>query len=122
MHHAVVEALDLRGLRGIVGVEHEAEVEIAVADVADDGANHRGLREVLAGLGDAFGEPRDRHADIGRGQPFGPQRQRGIIRVVPRLPEFGALLGVAQRKPVPPCSVAISFTISTCSATPAAVP
>ena len=52
--------------------------------------------------GDAFGKPRDRHADVGR-QPLGarPQRQRRPIGVVPGLPQLRPLLGDAgpQERP-----------------------
>ena len=41
-------------------------MEIAVADMADDRRDEPGSRDVALGLVDAFGEPRDRHADVGR--------------------------------------------------------
>ncbi len=41
----------------------------------------------------AFGEPRDRHADVGRHRArAGADLQAGEVRVVPRLPQLGALL------------------------------
>ena len=73
---------------------------------------------------DAFGQPRDRHADIGgKGLRARPQAACRPIGVVPRLPEPGALLGlVAQSNGPPPSSRAISPNRSDCSATPASLP
>ena len=87
---------------GSFDVHQHQHMEIAVADMADDRRDQPHLGDVGLGLGDAFGEPRDRHADIGR-EPAraGPQRQRRPVGVVPRLPEFGPLLGDAgpQERP-----------------------
>ena len=81
-------------LLGIVDVHQHQHMEIAVADMADDRRDQPHLGDVGLGLGDAFGKPRDRHADIGR-QPLGagPQRQRRPVGVVPRLPQLRPLLG-----------------------------
>ena len=51
---------------GVVHVDQQRQVEIAVADMADDRRDQLALGDVALGLGDAFGEPRDRHADVGR--------------------------------------------------------
>jgi hypothetical protein len=75
-------------------------MEIAVADMADDRRPKAdALSMSLRVASDAFGEPRDRHADVG-GERLGagPQRHRGEIGVVARLPELRALLGL--RRPV----------------------
>src|SRR5262249_18846852 len=70
-------------------------VEVAVADVAEEGNGHRRAGYVLRGLDDALGEARDRHADVGRdGARPGPQLQAGEIRLVPRSPQAVALLGL----------------------------
>jgi hypothetical protein len=47
--------------------------------------------------GDAFGQPRDRHADVGR-PALGarPERQRGIEGVVAGLPQPVAILGLGR--------------------------
>ena len=52
-----------------------ATVEIAVADMTDDRRDQPALGDVALGLGDAFGQPRDRHADIGRDR-LGARAQR----------------------------------------------
>ena len=44
-------------------------VEIAVADMADDRRDQPVRRDVALGFGDAFGEPRERHADVGGERP-----------------------------------------------------
>ena len=75
---------------------------------------------------DAFGKPRDRHADVGRERACAPGRSaaRRPIGVVARLPEPRAVLGAwspsrtARRR----IRAAISPKRSTCSATPASVP
>ena len=74
---------------GSFDVHQHQHMEIAVADMADDRRDQAHLGDIGLGLGDAFGKPRDRHADIGR-RPAraGPQRQRRPIGVVPRLPQL----------------------------------
>ena len=64
-------ALDLVG---IVHVDQQREVEIAVADMADDRRQQPALGDVALRLGDAFGQPRDRHADVGRRSCCAPGR------------------------------------------------
>src|ERR1700730_16102243 len=68
-------------------------MKIAIADMAGERRGDRRLAEVGFRLGNAFGKPRDRHADIG-GPALRPraQRQRGVVGVVPRLPQLGAVL------------------------------
>ena len=62
---------------GSFDVHQHQHVEIAVAGMADDRRDQPHLGNVGLGLGDAFGKPRDRHADIGRqALGAGPQRQR----------------------------------------------
>ena len=68
-------------------------MEIAVADVTDDWREQAEPVEIVLGLGDAVGEPRDRHADVGRDHArAGPQRLDRPIGVVTRLPQLGAVL------------------------------
>ena len=65
----------------------------------------------LLGLGDAFGEPRDRHADVGRHTPrAGPQRLAppSRRRAAPATAACGPPACVAQSKSPPPNSAAIS--------------
>ena len=59
---------------GSLGVDHEGQVEVAVADVADDRRDEAVGRDVRLGLEDAFGEARDRHADVGRQAAPSPAR------------------------------------------------
>ena len=62
------------------------------------GAIRPSSRDVALGLGDALGEPRDRHADIGRDRPAQPGRSASAaqIGVVARLPELGAVLRLGR--------------------------
>ena len=55
-------ALDLGG---VVHVDERTDVEIAVADMADDRRDEAVLGDVALRLLDAIGEARDRHADVG---------------------------------------------------------
>ena len=66
LDQAVHELLAARHLVGIVDVAEQRAVEIAVADMADDRRQQIEPLQVVLGLGDAIGEPRDRHADVGR--------------------------------------------------------
>ena len=58
-----------------VRVEQHQQVEIAVADMADD-RRQQAASAIVPRLGDALGQPRDRHADIrGPAHAARPQRQ-----------------------------------------------
>ena len=48
------------------GINQHDEMEIAVADMAEQGNWNADLRYVLVGCRDAFGEPGNRYADVGR--------------------------------------------------------
>ena len=92
----ILGALDLVG---VVEIDQQQHMEIAVADMAD----HRREKPLSAASRwvsrDAFGEPRDRHADVGRQRLRArPQTARRPIGVVPRLPQPGAVLGA--RRPI----------------------
>src|SRR5262245_11362017 len=68
-------------------------MEITVADVAEDRRNQTAVGNVALRLGDARGELRDRHADVGRKRlRAGAQRPAGPIGVVAGLPELCAVL------------------------------
>ncbi len=83
-HQAVVEVDGALQLVRVVRVDEDREVEVAVADVADDRGDQAGGVEVALGLGDRLGEPGDRDAGVGgealrcrvaaRGRP---RRRRG---------------------------------------------
>ena len=51
---------------GSFGIEQHEHVEVAVADVPDDRRDQPSRLDVGARLEHAVGEPRDRHAGIGR--------------------------------------------------------
>ena len=83
------------------------QMEIAVADMADNRRDEPALGDVRLRLGDAFGEPRDRHADIGDEHlRAGTQRERRPVGVVPRLPQpaFDPPRRVAHSNGPPPNS------------------
>ena len=63
--HAGLERLGTVDLFWLCGIDQDQHVEIAVADMADDGCGETVLVGIAAGVGQAFREPRDRHADIG---------------------------------------------------------
>src|SRR3546814_14499382 len=68
-------------------------MEVAVADVADNGCQHAGGIDVLARLQDALGKPRDRYADVGRPALSARlHRQVGEVGVVARLPQLRPIL------------------------------
>ena len=66
LHQAFEEQLHARDFRLVVEIDQNADVEIAVADVTDDGADQLARGNVALGFGDAFGKPRDRHANVAR--------------------------------------------------------
>ena len=65
--------------------------------MADDGRDQAKLREVRLSRLDAFGQPRNRHADVcregARARPHGVDRPIGVM---PRLPQLRALLRVGR--------------------------
>ena len=68
------EGLGARDLVRIVHVDQRRDVEIAVADMADDRRDQARRVDVALRRLDAFGEARDRHADVGRDRlGAGPQ-------------------------------------------------
>ena len=75
-------------LVGVVAVDQQQHMEIAVADMADHRRQQPARRGVALAFADAFGEPRDRHTDIRRQRLYArPQPLRRPIGVVPRLPQ-----------------------------------
>ena len=85
----------MRGLAlgGAVGIGQHQQVEVAVADVPEQRHRHRHAGDIGGRGLDAFGQPRDRHADVGRNDASaGAQRLHRPIGVVPRLPQPGAVL------------------------------
>jgi hypothetical protein len=68
-------------------------MKVAVADMTDDRRQDAACFDVALRLGDTFGKPRQRDADIGRDHRCaGPQREIRQGGVVARLPELGAIL------------------------------
>src|SRR4051812_29522995 len=97
LDQALVERLGELGLLRLLRVDQEHEVEVAVADVAEERHRRDVALHVLHGFVHAFGEARDRHAYGGRDRArAGAQLQAGEVGVVPRLPELAALLGLRR--------------------------
>ena len=72
-------------------------MEIAIADMPEDGCDQVELGDLTLGGVDAFGQPRDRHADVGgEGRRARPQMASGPITVVARLPEPAAVLRLGR--------------------------
>src|SRR5208282_5094779 len=65
------EAVNARDFVGIIEVDSQRDVEIAVADMADDRGGELAFGNVALRRRHAFGEPRDRHADVGRNAEAG---------------------------------------------------
>src|SRR4051812_326451 len=68
-HEAVVEGLRPLELGRVVRVHEDRQVEVAVADVADDRRDEAGGVDVALGLVDALGQPADRDAGVGGEAP-----------------------------------------------------
>src|SRR5205807_1122111 len=93
----IVEAAGLGDLLRLLAIDQYDQVEIAVADMADQRCGEKCAGEIGLGLADAVGEARDRHADIGRESlAAGPKRQRRPERIVSRLPEPATGLGLER--------------------------
>src|SRR5271165_1026773 len=93
MHQPLVEALRFRHLPRVVRIEHDYQVEVAVADMADNRRWQEGGCDVLLRRDNAFGQPRNRHTDISREDlPAGAQRLVGVNDVMPCPPELLAVL------------------------------
>ena len=69
LDQAVHEILAARHLVRVIDVAQQRAVEVAVADMADDRRQQTVPLQIVLGLGHAIGEPRDRHADVGRDTP-----------------------------------------------------
>src|SRR6266536_1875125 len=94
LDQAMHELLATRHLFSVVDVADQRAMEIAVADMTDDRRQEIEPLQIVLGLGDAIGEPRNRHADIRCYHArAGTQRLHRPIGIVPGLPEFGAVLG-----------------------------
>jgi hypothetical protein len=119
LDQALVERLGELGLLGLRRVHQEHEVEVAVADVAEERHRRDVALHVLHGLVHALGEARNRHADVGRdGARAGPDLQAGEVASWRACQSWLRSSGfVAQTKSMPPCSFAIACTASACSTT-----
>src|SRR3546814_17894798 len=74
------------------------QVEVSIADMTDQRRVQAGRLQVLLGLDDALGQPRDRPADVGRpALAAGPLCPRRIECGVPRLPQPRAILRPARQ-------------------------
>ena len=72
-HDAVVELHAARDVGGVVAIDEQGDVEVAVADVAQDRARQAVLVEVGARAQDRVGQPGDRDRHVG-GQRAVPGR------------------------------------------------
>jgi hypothetical protein len=63
--HASLRRLRILDFVGPDRIDQDQHVEIAVADMAGDGGSEPVRVGIGPRFGQAFGEPRDRHADIG---------------------------------------------------------
>src|SRR5205085_1140546 len=78
-------------------------VEVAVTDMTDDRRDEPRFLDVALGLGDALGEPADRHARVGReALGSGPQRARRVVGAVAGSPQAAALALVGRPREVAP--------------------
>ncbi|KAG1437202.1 hypothetical protein G6F57_020347 [Rhizopus arrhizus] len=73
-HQVVVDRFGLFPFLRILGIQQQQPVEVAGADVADDGVREACTVQFLDGVAHAVGQPRDRHANVrGAGAAAGPQ-------------------------------------------------
>mmetsp|Transcript_6667 Transcript_6667/g.27788 ORF Transcript_6667/g.27788 Transcript_6667/m.27788 type:complete len:431 (+) Transcript_6667:1468-2760(+) len=92
--HLGAQALGGGQLLGPGRVEQIGHVEVAVADMADDEIGQAGGLDLGDGGVDVLGQPRDRHAGVGRHRAAaGAHLQARQIGVVARGPQPGAGLG-----------------------------
>ena len=100
-NHGLIHGDGFRHLRLVQGVDDEDDMEVAVADMADDGGEQSGLVDLAPGLDDAPRQGGDRHADVRRPSlGAGAKRQRRVISVGARPPEalaFFRAAGPAER-------------------------
>src|SRR5258706_1530888 len=93
-----VEPVGLRDRRGVFRIEQERDVEVPVADMADDAAAQVRRVERFACVLDRRRELRDRHRDVRRHRPRSrSEREGGHQRVVTRAPHLRARRRVALR-------------------------
>src|SRR3546814_13808962 len=92
-HHAVVVRDGPGDLVPVVRIDHVADVEVAVADMADYHAlQSRGVEIGLA-LTDALGEAGERDADVGRPHLTAGTGGAGrVVGVVPGLPQPASVI------------------------------
>ncbi|CAB3775258.1 hypothetical protein LMG29542_08640 [Paraburkholderia humisilvae] len=87
LNDPVVQALGLGKLFRPLRIDQHRDMEIAIANVADDRARQRRGLQVLFRFNHAFGEPRDGHADVSRdGTAAGLQLQHREVRVMSCIP------------------------------------
>ena len=117
--------LGARDLVGVVQVDQQREVEVAVADMAEDRREQAGSPRCPLASRHAFGEPRDRHAHVGGDRlRAGPQPARRPVGVMAGLPQPGAVLGPGRpfERAAADGRAAIAPNCADCSATAAALP
>src|SRR5215472_11204641 len=85
------------GARNFVGVgevDHQRQMKITVADMAENRRDEPAVLDIALGLAHAVGEPRNRHTHIGGDRlRAGPQRARRPVCIMARLPQPRTVLG-----------------------------
>src|SRR5580693_2001257 len=93
MNETLVEPFSLRHFFRIVRIEHESDVKITVSGMANDWCGQKGAGKVLLRFGDAFGQSRNRDADIGRPELCAlAQRLISVDDIMARPPKLPAIL------------------------------
>ena len=123
--HAVVEVHAARDVGRVVAVDEQRDVEVAVADVAQDRAREAVLVEVGARAQDVVGQRETGTAtSVVERARARAQGARGVVGAGGGRPTSArrSSSSVAHSKPVPPCSAAICSVVPACAATSSGVP
>src|SRR5207253_1296256 len=84
-------------------IDDEDQVEIAVAGVAHERGQQRRRAQIRSRLEDALGETGDRYTDVCRPSLAARTHgERGVERVVPRVPQLRARLGCRRPAAIGP--------------------
>src|SRR5579885_1862224 len=65
-NHPLVKLCCLDNFLGMIGIDHENEVKIAVTDMTDKSRGHRRFGQIFLGQADALGQSRNGYTNIGR--------------------------------------------------------
>src|SRR5208283_3717697 len=93
MDETFVEPFNFRHLLRLVRIKHEDDVKVAVSGMTNDRSLYKRRNQVLLSFGDAFGQPRNRHANIGRPELRAlASRLIRIGSVMARSPKLAAII------------------------------